>query len=83
MYSQLSVRKPTGERRGDLMKKSWKISEDEFEESLWSVSKLVCWTLSLLLGFLLFVTVPWVIVIVGLLGISFFVDMKIKEDDDG
>ena len=64
------------------MKKSWKISEDEFEESLWSVSKLVCWTLSLLLGFLLFVTVPWVIVIVGLLGISLFIDMKIKEDDD-
>ena len=64
------------------MKKSWKISEDEFEESLWSVSKLVCWTLSLLVGFLLFATVPWVMVIVGGLGISLFVDTKIKEDDD-
>ena len=65
------------------MKNSWKTSDEKFEASLWSVSKLVCWALSLLVGFLLFAIVPWVLVIVGVLGISLFVDMKIKENYDG
>ena len=65
------------------MKNSWKTSDEKFEASLWTVSKLVCWTLSLLVGFLLFATVPWVFVIVGVLGISLFIDAKIKKDKDG
>lgn len=65
------------------MKNSWKTSDEKFEASLWTVSKLVCWTLSLLVGFLLFATVPWVFVIVGVLGISLFIDAKIKKDNDG
>lgn len=65
------------------MKNSWKTSDEKFEASLWAVSKLVCWALSLLVGFLLFAIVPWVLVIVGVLGVSLFVDAKIKEDDGG
>ena len=65
------------------MKNSWKTSDEKFEASLWAVSKLVCWILSLLVGFLLFATVPWVFVIVGVLGISLFIDAKIKKDNDG
>lgn len=64
------------------MKNSWKTSDEKFEASLWAVSKLVCWTLSLLVGFLLFAIVPWVLVTVGVLGISLFVDMKINEDNE-
>ena len=68
-----------GER---TMKRHCKFSDNKIEAALWKISKLTCWTLLLLLGVLLFDTVPWVLVIVGVLGIPLFINVKINEDDE-